>query len=892
MGKDKRPSFFKIVFAGASNERLRIPSDFLKHISNEVSDRATLKVGSGCSWNAKVSKKSNGVFIEDGWPEFLKDNFLGNNEFLVLTYAGNMCFGIQIFEVNGLERLNVPLTRKHQVPFASTSSKRLQRKPKHSTTTTSQPLASTNTTQKPRARPRKHQPCTQHLPPSPKSCEEDGSGKNHACFESSKATKSKAEKGKEIEIEPEDEDQPLPSLSKDDQARGQKATESFKSKFPHFTSHVQKYHVYVPAFFSKAHLRRQKYEMVLRNLKGNSWVVKVVPTSQGHVLCGGWRAFAKHNKVKNNVVCIFELVDRLEMKRIPSDFLKHISNESSDRATLTVCSGRSWNAKVNGLERLNVPLMRTNQVPFDSTSSAEKPESRPRKHRACTTSSQPLASTSNIAKRPESGPRKHKACTTSQPLASTRIAKRLQSRQRKQHTCPVNLHPSPKSCEEDGSGSNIACSESNKSHPKFKATKGKEMKIELEDEDQAVRFLSKDDMSRDQKAAHSFKTKFPHFKHPVRKYHVHVPKFFSKAHLRREKHEIVLRNLQGKSWVVTAVPTQNAHTLYGGWSGFVVDNKLNHNDVCIFELVGTQEMKVPKTLKVHNVNDRPIIQLVLLVTNYNDLLLLAFTEFPFQYPGCSWNAKVSETSSSGIFIEDGWHQFLKDNSLGNNEFLLFTYEGNMCFNVQIFEVNGCERLNLPLIGTHELSASTSTKTPRGRPRKHPASTVHLSPTLKPCEDGSGERLKCCESDEPKKFKAEEGNYKRVEPEEAHPVHFLSEDDLARNLKAAESFESKFPHFSSPVRRNTMYVSKSFSKEHLCHKRCKYVLRNLEGKSWVVNISCSRWGCFFCGGWSRFVDDNKLEQDDVCIFELVDRLEMRVHIFRKGPGNQSSANSTM
>ena len=77
--------------------------------------------------------------------------------------------------------------------------------------------------------------------------------------------------------------------------------------------------------------------------------------------------------------------------------------------------------------------------------------------------------------------------------------------------------------------------------------------------------------------------------------------------------------------------------------------------------------------------------------------------------GCSWNAKVSETSSSGIFIEDGWHQFLKDNSLGNNEFLLFTYEGNMCFNVQIFEVNGCERLNLPLIGTHQLSASTSTK---------------------------------------------------------------------------------------------------------------------------------------------------------------------------------------
>ena len=72
----------------------------------------------------------------------------------------------------------------------------------------------------------------------------------------------------------------------------------------------------------------------------------------------------------------------------------------------------------------------------------------------------------------------------------------------------------------------------------------------------------------------------------------HVPKFFSKAHLRRERHEIVLRNLQGKPWVVNVVPTPYAHTLCGGWIAFVADNKLNHNDLCIFEMVDTQEMKV------------------------------------------------------------------------------------------------------------------------------------------------------------------------------------------------------------------------------------------------------------------------------------------------------------
>ncbi|KAG5551875.1 hypothetical protein RHGRI_010099 [Rhododendron griersonianum] len=38
---------------------------------------------------------------------------------------------------------------------------------------------------------------------------------------------------------------------------------------------------------------------------------------------------------------------------------------------------------------------------------------------------------------------------------------------------------------------------------------------------------------------------------------------------------------------------------------------------------------------------------------------------------------------------------------------------------------------------------------------------------------------------------------------------------------------------------------------------------------------------FSGGWRSFVVDNGLKEGDACIFELVKRAEMQVHVFRAG-----------
>ncbi|KAH7575180.1 hypothetical protein JRO89_XS02G0058500 [Xanthoceras sorbifolium] len=101
--QDNRPCFFKIIL-GSVKERLRIPPKFLHHVSKDLTKTATLKIFSGGLWTVQINKTDDGVFMEDGWQQFLRDNSLKDRHFLVFTYDGDMSFIVKIFELNGCER--------------------------------------------------------------------------------------------------------------------------------------------------------------------------------------------------------------------------------------------------------------------------------------------------------------------------------------------------------------------------------------------------------------------------------------------------------------------------------------------------------------------------------------------------------------------------------------------------------------------------------------------------------------------------------------------------------------------------------------------------------------------------------------------------------------------
>ncbi|KAF8377483.1 hypothetical protein HHK36_030863 [Tetracentron sinense] len=91
------------------------------------------------------------------------------------------------------------------------------------------------------------------------------------------------------------------------------------------------------------------------------------------------------------------------------------------------------------------------------------------------------------------------------------------------------------------------------------------------------------------------------------------------------------------------------------------------------------------------------------------------------------------------------------------------------------------------------------------------------------------------------------------------------------------------------------IPKWFSQAHLPKYKTEIVLHNPKGESWIVTSvpnSKALQKYAFCGGWTAFVRDNKIKTADICIFELMGKLEMCVHIVQRGKQCRTSKNSVV
>ncbi|KAF8406360.1 hypothetical protein HHK36_008447 [Tetracentron sinense] len=323
---DNRPSFFKIVYPGYTTEHLRIPPDFMKNILKEASEteRAILRSPTGSHWQVKLSNTTNGTYLQDGWQDFLSDHSLGDNEFLLFTYDGDMCFNVQIFDKSGCERTYVFINKINQESAFSNVSKKRGRPPKHS-------VGSTHLTQS-------------------KSCKDDP-GQHRSFPKSDRLMKIKTKTVTQKKIKKKGIGLPVQEMdsytrcclskrqpaTEEERARVWKAAESFTSKFPYFTRRLNPSNVYkvfvlpLPKFFSTTHLPNYKAKIVLRNPKGKTWIVNSVPGRRTYAFCGGWPAFVHGNKLEEGDICTFELVNRFEMHVHIFRLVKEVKFEVDER---------------------------------------------------------------------------------------------------------------------------------------------------------------------------------------------------------------------------------------------------------------------------------------------------------------------------------------------------------------------------------------------------------------------------------------------------------------------------------------------------------------------------------------------------------------------------------
>ncbi|KAI8548755.1 hypothetical protein RHMOL_Rhmol07G0298400 [Rhododendron molle] len=336
--------------------------------------------------------------------------------------------------------------------------------------------------------------------------------------------------------------------------------------------------------------------------------------------------------------------------------------------------------------------------------------------------------------------------------------------------------------------------------------------------------------------ARSFTSVYPHFTKTMKRFNVsgsytlNVPYQFSTAHLPNCKVKVVLVNLKGEGWIVNSIPTVKVHmchTLCGGWMAFVRDNNINTGDVCIFELVGKCELRV---------------------------YILRVGQEGLE---CQ-NGKAAVKGSAngfGATSQKNSEAFPKKKRRKTRKVLLQRIN-----KVEISDkrTSILEELSL---GKRNQETGVNNDRANGRPSK--ACSGKLVGNKIGLEEKPGSYMRICMS-------------MKSAPEEK---------------RAAESFVSSLPHFIRVMKKfnisgsYTLKIPYQFSMAHLPDCKTEISLRNLRGQCWTVNsVPSTRVQTLhtFCGGWMAFVRDNDIQMGDICIFELVGKCQMLVHI--SGGGN--------
>lgn len=81
----------------------RIPGKFVRKFGDELCDVATLRAANGCVWKVGLTREGRKIWFNNGWHDFVKDNSILKEYFLVFEYGKNSTFDVLIFDKTACE---------------------------------------------------------------------------------------------------------------------------------------------------------------------------------------------------------------------------------------------------------------------------------------------------------------------------------------------------------------------------------------------------------------------------------------------------------------------------------------------------------------------------------------------------------------------------------------------------------------------------------------------------------------------------------------------------------------------------------------------------------------------------------------------------------------------
>ncbi|KAK9706776.1 hypothetical protein RND81_07G151000 [Saponaria officinalis] len=273
-----------------------------------------------------------------------------------------------------------------------------------------------------------------------------------------------------------------------------------------------------------------------------------------------------------------------------------------------------------------------------------------------------------------------------------------------------------------------------------------------------------------------------------------------------------------------------------------------------------------------------------------------------------WKVKVRREEEDVLFSR-GWDRFVSDHGIDIHDFLVFSYVGDSTFEVMVFDHTGCERE-----GTHFTNVNLSDSSCR--------CTLHAEENDNESDFGmSGESNNVVENvgddndydvnnDDDYDDKEEDDDDEEAEEDleesfsyarhpgtsvkKAQKCYISSrrtvterERERARNI--SDDYVKRYKSTGVPVVGVVMLPTHVYKGLYLTIPKdwaLKYMITRDhqvelkvggEHNFWLVGCRWTHGGqCQFRPRWAEFVLDNNLEEGDVCVFELVQKGNLKAN----------------
>ncbi|KAJ3698220.1 hypothetical protein LUZ61_001925 [Rhynchospora tenuis] len=220
-----------------------------------------------------------------------------------------------------------------------------------------------------------------------------------------------------------------------------------------------------------------------------------------------------------------------------------------------------------------------------------------------------------------------------------------------------------------------------------------------------------------------------------------------------------------------------------------------------------------------------------------------------------WYVEVCQIGPD-IFFERGWPEFMKAHDMHIGYFLLFQYNGNMNFEVKVFDTTCC-------LKDYSLKHCTSAVPPYIEIED---SSTNENPAVSDTSDGCNLSNS---SDKEKEVLEKDQRVVHMDVQSKKPLK------TAQNATGFAQFEKILT--PSMVQMDIIHVPRKFCvKNDLVSNRTIFLKRKLEGdgkvdpREWRVGFFFGPKECRIRNGWRTFSKENSLRIGDRCIFKLVSK----------------------